>query len=111
MEEVALWNFPHQCSSARENENVPSRSMSCCSPVQSSPSSISTSLIHWGPGSGAVAHVLRVELHLDGDAVETKLGVEQVLWPPAAQTEGRFLPLKPESRNNTVSLFTLLSLY
>lgn len=27
---------------------------------------------------GAVAHVLRVELHLDGDAVETKLGVEQI---------------------------------
>lgn len=27
---------------------------------------------------GAVAHVLGVELHLDGDAVETELGVEQV---------------------------------
>lgn len=27
---------------------------------------------------GAVDHVFRVELHLDGDAVETKLGVEQV---------------------------------
>lgn len=27
---------------------------------------------------GAVAHVLRVELHLDGDAVETELGVEQL---------------------------------
>lgn len=27
---------------------------------------------------GAVAHVFRVELHLDGDAVETKLGVQQL---------------------------------
>lgn len=27
---------------------------------------------------GAVAHVFRVELHLDGDAVETELGVEQI---------------------------------
>lgn len=27
---------------------------------------------------GAVAHVVREELHLDGDAVETKLGVEQI---------------------------------
>lgn len=27
---------------------------------------------------GAVAHVLRVELHLDGDAVEPKFGVEQI---------------------------------
>lgn len=28
--------------------------------------------------AGAALHVLGVELHLDGDAVETKLGVEQL---------------------------------
>lgn len=31
---------------------------------------------------GAVAHVFRVELYLDGDAVETKLGVEQISGLP-----------------------------
>ncbi|KAG7219094.1 hypothetical protein INR49_004152 [Caranx melampygus] len=72
-------NFPHQCSSARENENVPEpfHVLLQSRPVQSSP--VSAPVSFTGVlAVGAVAHVLRVELHLDGDAVETKLGVEQV---------------------------------
>lgn len=42
-------------------------------PVLSGPVSVTGVL-----AVGAVVHVFRVELHLDGDAVETKLGVEQV---------------------------------
>lgn len=34
---------------------------------------------------GAVAHVFRVQLHLDGDAVEAELGVQQVGGVPQHQ--------------------------
>lgn len=54
-------------------EMWPSRSMSCW--VRSCPESVSVTGVL---AVGAVAHVFRVELHLDGDAVETELGVEQI---------------------------------
>ena len=44
-------------------------------PVGSSPVPVSVTGVL---AVGAVAHVFRVELHLDGGAVETELGVEQI---------------------------------
>lgn len=54
----------------REYENVPEPLH-----VLSGPVSVSVAGVL---AVGAVAHVFRVELHLDGDAVEPKLGVEQI---------------------------------
>lgn len=66
----------HWSSSSRGNENVPeSRSVSCW--VRSSPVQCRWS-VTGVLAVGAVAHVFGVELHLDGDAVETKLCVEQI---------------------------------
>lgn len=44
-------------------------------PVLSGPASVSVTGVL---AVGAVAHVFRVELYLDGDAVEAELGVEQI---------------------------------
>lgn len=58
----------------KRNENVPEAlSVSC--QLQSGPVPVSVSGVL---AVGAVAHVFRVELHLDGDAVETEFGVEQL---------------------------------
>lgn len=57
-------------------KNVPeSRSISFLGSVLSSPVSVSVTGVL---AVGAVAHVFRVVLYLDGDAVETELGVEKI---------------------------------
>lgn len=56
------------------NENVPEAPSVSCQ-LQSGPVPVSVSGVL---AVGAVAHVFRVELHLDGDAVETELGVQQL---------------------------------
>lgn len=58
----------------KRNENVPEAPSVSCQ-LQSGPVPLSVSGVL---AVGAVAHVFRVELHLDGDAVETELGVEQL---------------------------------
>lgn len=58
----------------KRNENVP-EAPSVSRRLQSGPVPASVSGVL---AVGAVAHVFRVELHLDGDAVETELGVEQL---------------------------------
>lgn len=84
MEKLSLHNsWTQQLSQSpihpKRNEDVPEVQPVFCehqsSPVQSSsePASVTGVL-----AAGAVAHVFGVELHLDGDAVETELGVEQL---------------------------------
>lgn len=63
----------------KRNEDVPEAQSVFCehqsSPVQSSPEPASVTGVL---AAGAVAHVFRVELHLDGDALEAELCVEQL---------------------------------
>lgn len=58
-------------------EDVPAPSGGC-SETEERPAGVRRRSVAGVLAVGAVAHVLGVELHLDGDAVEAKLGVQQV---------------------------------
>lgn len=69
--EAALWIHPSGLQTTRREWQSVLVIHVLLGPVHSGCLSVSGVL-----AVGAVAHVFRVELYLDGDAVETKLGVE-----------------------------------
>lgn len=71
---AALTSPAHLVVTGKKRPETQFRALSVPAPSSSSPSFSVTGVLT----VGAVAHVVRVELHLDGDAVETKLGVEQI---------------------------------
>lgn len=84
-------------------KNVPeSRSISFLGSVLSSPVSVSVTGVL---AVGAMAHVFRVVLYLDGDAVETELGVEKISGLLQHRLSVSTF-LWWEAENKTVSLFT-----